>query len=93
MDAVPDIAELIQHVRLSRNSNTRIHLLAKCLGVFDKDIKAKGQDRLELVFRRWKETKGIEATRRKMVESLHAVNEKELATTYIKYIISVQQCK
>ena len=90
MDVVPEVAELLKHVQL--RSNTRINKLAKHLEI-SVDYKTKGKDRLDKVFTTWVKTKGVEATRKKMIESLNVIKEYEVSNAYWEYLVSVEERK
>ena len=89
MDSCPNVTELLHNVRLYRN---KINKLAKHLEISVED-NIKGKDRLEVVFKKWIDRKGDEATRRNMLKSLVDIKEREIADTYHKHITTIKECK
>lgn len=89
MDGCPNIAELMDTVKLS---NSKINKLAKYFKIsIEKQIR--GKDRLEKLFKKWLEVNGAEATRKNMIEALQNINEMEIANTYYAFILSMQKRK
>ena len=84
MDGRPSLNELLDHVPLT--SHSKIKKLARQLGV---SVRARGKDRLEVVFKEWikhLEINGDVPTRGAVISALESINEKAIANTYVATI-------
>lgn len=93
MDVCPSVDELETYVTLT--SNNKIKKLAEQLGVpvSRRHLQNLKEEKLRHVFQQWLESKNAFATRHGMIEALQAINEHDMAKTYLDSITSYLKSK